>query len=137
MRRGLFTEGNLHFKIDWASLVGSKFTAFDLFYFVFEGNFPSTSPRGGLYLEGWFNRGFFALPVWVGGGGGIFQGAYTWRGLFLGFYGIWFSIKFFQLFIKEKLCRYCTSGESLQFSLQPVLHCKCILGLKWSISELE
>ena len=27
-------------------LVGSKFTIFALFYFVFEGNFPSTSPRG-------------------------------------------------------------------------------------------
>ena len=85
MRRGLFTEGNLHFKIDWASLVGSKFTAFDLFYFVFEGNFPSTSPRGGLYLEGWFNRGFFALPVWVEGGGGVYLeglihgGAYFWN----------------------------------------------------------
>ena len=37
-------EGNLHFKIDWASLIfGSKFTIFSLFYFVFEGNFPSTS----------------------------------------------------------------------------------------------
>ena len=37
------------FKINWASLiVGSKFTVFALFYFVFviEGNFPSTSPRG-------------------------------------------------------------------------------------------
>ena len=35
------------FKIDWASLiVGSKFIVFALFYFVFEGNFPSTSPRG-------------------------------------------------------------------------------------------
>ena len=51
-------EGNLRFKIDWASLiVGSKFTVFALFYFVFEGNFPSTSPRGayiwrGLYMEG-------------------------------------------------------------------------------------
>ena len=45
--RGLSTEGNLRFKIDWASLiVGSKFTVFALFYFVFEGNFPSTSPRG-------------------------------------------------------------------------------------------
>ena len=55
-------EGNLRFKIDWASLiVGSKFTVFALFYFVFEGNFPSTSPRGGLYLEGRFNGGFFAL----------------------------------------------------------------------------
>ena len=42
---GLSTEGNLRFKIDWASLtVGSKFTVFALFYFVFEGNFPSTSP---------------------------------------------------------------------------------------------
>ena len=55
-------EGNLCFKIDWASLiVGRKFTVFALFYFVFEGNFPSKSPRrgyiwraglGGLYLEG-------------------------------------------------------------------------------------
>ena len=26
-------------------MVGSKFTVFALFYFVFEGNFPSASPR--------------------------------------------------------------------------------------------
>ena len=33
-------EGNLRFKIDWASLiVRRKFTFFTLFYFVFEGNF--------------------------------------------------------------------------------------------------
>ena len=33
-------EGNLLFKIDWASLIlGRKFTVFALFYFVFEGNF--------------------------------------------------------------------------------------------------
>ena len=45
--RGLSTEGNLRFKIDWASLiVEGKFTVFALFYFVFEGNFPNTSPRG-------------------------------------------------------------------------------------------
>ena len=51
--RGLFLEGlifggaYLRREIDWASLiVGSKFTVFALFYFVFEGNFPSTSPRG-------------------------------------------------------------------------------------------
>ena len=64
IRRGLSTEGNLRFKIDWASLiVGSKSTVFALFYFVFEGNFPSTSPGvGGLYLEGRFNGGFLALP---------------------------------------------------------------------------
>ena len=64
----------MRFKIDRASLkVGSKFKVFALFYFVFEGSFPSTSP-GGLYLEGRFNGGFFALPVW---------GAYIWRGLYM------------------------------------------------------
>jgi len=54
----------LRFKIDWASLIaGSKFTVFALFYFVFEGNFPSTSPPrgGGGYLEGRFNEGFFCV----------------------------------------------------------------------------
>ena len=64
IRRGLSTEGNLRFKLDWASLkVRSKFTVFALFYFVFEGNFPSASPPGGLHLEGRFNGAFFALPV--------------------------------------------------------------------------
>ena len=49
-------EENLRFKIYWASLiVGSKLTVYASFYFVFEGNFPNTSPRGGLYLEGRFN----------------------------------------------------------------------------------
>ena len=70
----------MRFKIDWASLiVGNKCTVLALFYFVFEANFSSTSPRGALYLEGRFNGGFFALPVW---------GAYMWRGLFSEFYGI-------------------------------------------------
>ena len=67
IRRGLSTEGNLLFKIDWASLiVRRKFTVFVLFYFLFEGNFEGqahTHP-GGLYLEGPFNGGFFALRVW-------------------------------------------------------------------------
>ena len=50
--RGLSMEGNLHFKIDWASLiVGSKFTVFALFYFVFEGNFQVQAP-GGLIFGG-------------------------------------------------------------------------------------
>ena len=72
-------EGNLRLKIDWASLtVEGKFTVFALFYFVFEGTFPNTNP-GGLYMEGRFNGGVFALPVW---------GAYNWRGLFSKFYGI-------------------------------------------------
>ena len=34
IRRGLFTDGNLRFKIDWASLIiGSEFTVFAFFYF--------------------------------------------------------------------------------------------------------
>ena len=54
--RGLCTEGNLRFKIDWASLiVGSKFT-------------------GVCTLDGRFNGGFFALRV---------LGAYIWRGLYM------------------------------------------------------
>ena len=38
-------ERNLHFKIDWASLiVGRKFTVFALLHFVFEGNFQIQAP---------------------------------------------------------------------------------------------
>ena len=69
----------MRFKIDWAGLmVGGKFTVFALFYFVFEGNFPSTSPRGAYIWRGRLNGGFFALPDWW---------AYIWRGLFSEFYG--------------------------------------------------
>lgn len=52
--RGLFLEGLIYgylgVKIDWASH-RSTFTVFALFYFVFKGNFPSTSP-GGLIFGG-------------------------------------------------------------------------------------
>ena len=45
-------EGNLRFKIDWASLtVGKKFTVFALFYCVFEGNCQVQAP-GGLIFGG-------------------------------------------------------------------------------------
>ena len=45
--RGLSTEGDLCFKIDWASLtVERKFTVVVLFYFVFEGNFQVEAPWG-------------------------------------------------------------------------------------------
>ena len=72
-------------KIDWASLiVGRKFTVFALFYFVFEGNFPSTSPRGAYIWRGDLTEGFLRYEF----GGLIFGGAYKWRGLFSEFYGI-------------------------------------------------
>ena len=66
-------EGNLHFKIDWASLiVGRKFTVFALFYFVFEGNFPSTSPWGAYIWRGDLTEDFLRYEF----GGLIFGGAY-------------------------------------------------------------
>ena len=74
-------EENLRFKTNWASLiVGSKLTVFALFYFVFEGNFPSTMYKlpGGLYLKGQFNGGFFCITS-LGGlylEGLIHRGAY-------------------------------------------------------------
>ena len=77
-------EGNLRFKINWASLiVRSKFTVFALFYFVFEGSFLSASP-GGSYLEGQFNGRFLHCRF----GRLIFGGAYAWRGLFSECYGM-------------------------------------------------
>ena len=58
----------MRFKIDWASLiVGSKFTVFALFYFVFEGNFPSTSPWGAYIWRGDSTEGFCATVL-----GGLF-----------------------------------------------------------------
>ena len=78
----------MRFKIDWASLiVGSKFTVFALFYFVFEGNFPSTSPQGAYIWRGDLTEVFLRYEF----GGLIFGGAYTWRGLFLEFYGMFTS----------------------------------------------
>ena len=57
----------MRFKIKWASLiVGRKFTVLALFYFVFEGNFPSTSTRGAYIWGGRFNGGFFwGAYVWI------------------------------------------------------------------------
>ena len=59
IRRGLSKEENLRFKIEWATLLfGSKFTVLPLFYFVFEGNFPSTSRRGAYLWRSHLTEGF-------------------------------------------------------------------------------
>ena len=69
----------MRLQIDWASLiVGSKFTVFVLFYFVFEGNFPSTSRRGAYFWRGYLTEGFLRHRF----GGLIFGGAF-----FSEFYG--------------------------------------------------
>ena len=73
--RGLSTKGYLRFKIDWASLiVGSKFTVLALFYFVFEGSFPRTSPRGAYIWRGDLTEGLLRHR---------FGGAYIWRCLYM------------------------------------------------------
>ena len=65
----------MRFEIDWASLiVGSKFTVFALFYFVFEGNFPTTSPRGAYFRKGDLTESFECYEF----GRLIFGEAYTW-----------------------------------------------------------
>ena len=55
-------------------VVGRKFAIFALFYFVFEGKFQVEALPWGLYSEGRFNGGFFALRFWW---------AYIWRGLWM------------------------------------------------------
>ena len=72
-------------KIDWSSLIAEgKFTVFALFYFVFEGNFPSTSPRGAYIWRDDLTEGFLRYRFGVL----VFGGAYTWRGSLSEFYGI-------------------------------------------------
>ena len=55
-------EGNLCYKIDWASLiVERKFTVLLCFTFYLRA-FSKNKPRGGcLYLQGRFNGGFFCV----------------------------------------------------------------------------
>ena len=89
------------FKIEWASLiVGSKFIVFALLCVVFEGNFPSTSPRGAYISRGDLTEGFLRYRI----GRLIFGGAYTWRGLFSEFYGIYERSEFDA--VPNTLCFY-------------------------------
>ena len=54
----------MRLKIYWARLiVGSKFTVFALFYCVFEGNFPSTIPRGAYIWRGDLTEGFLRYRI--------------------------------------------------------------------------
>ena len=78
---GLSREGQLRFKIDWASLiVGMKFTIFALFYFVFEGNFQVQAPRGAYIGRGDLTEGFLRYEF-----GGLIHGGAYFRN-FTGYY---------------------------------------------------
>ena len=77
----------MRFKLDWASvIVGSKFNVFALLYFVFEGNFPSTSPRGAYIWRGDLTEGFLRHRF----GGPIFGGE---------FYGKLITVDYLKLFL--------------------------------------
>ena len=63
----------MRFKIDRATLiVGSKFTVFALFHFVFEGNFQVQAPGGAYIWRGDLTEGFLRYRF----GGLIHGGAY-------------------------------------------------------------
>ena len=67
-------EGNLRFKIDWASLiVGRKFTVLLCFTLHLKAISKYKSP-GGLYLEGPFNGGFLRYEF-----GGLIHGRAYFR----------------------------------------------------------
>ena len=83
--RGLFLEGPIFRgayvwrEICISKSIGLACSGKEIYHFCFvllciRGQIPSTSPPGGLYSEGRFNGGFFALRVW---------GAYIWRGLYM------------------------------------------------------
>ena len=80
--KALATDHRVGLKIGWTSLIaGSKFTVFALLCFVFEGNFPITSPRGAYICRGDLTEGFLRYRF----GGLIFGRAYTWRAYFQNF----------------------------------------------------
>ena len=68
-------EGNLHVKIDWASLIVGR-------NFAFEGNFQA--PQGVYIWRGDLTEVFLHYKF---GGAYVWRG-YTWRGLFSEFYGM-------------------------------------------------
>ena len=94
----------MRFKLDWASLiVRSEFTVFALFYFVFEGNFPSTSPWGAYIWRSYLMEGCLRYRF----GGLVFGGACTWRGLFSEFYGIFYGARETQFNLRKGLISHC------------------------------
>ena len=68
-------EGNLRFKVDWASfIVGRKCTVL-LCFTLYLRQFLSTSPRGACIWRGLLTEGFLRYEF----GGLIHGGAYFWN----------------------------------------------------------
>ena len=87
MEGPIFGRAYVRREICISKLIGLACSGKEIYHFCFvllciRGQIPSTSPPGGLYSQGQFNRGFFALRFW----GLIFGETYTRRGLFSEFY---------------------------------------------------
>ena len=83
--RGLYSEGNLRFKIDWASFIfGINLPFLLCFPLYLRAIFQVQAPGGAYIWRGDLTEGFLRYRF----GGLIFGGAYTWRVLFSEFYGI-------------------------------------------------
>ena len=77
-------EGNLRFKKIRLALQLEGNLPFLLCFTLYSRAISKYKPPGGLYSEGRFKGGFFALRFW-----GAYR--YIWRGLFSEFYGISYS----------------------------------------------
>ena len=80
----IFGGAYLRREICVSKSIGLACSGKEIYHFCFvllciRGQISSTSPPGGLYSERRFNRRFFGLRFW---------GAYTLRGLFSEFYGM-------------------------------------------------
>ena len=79
MSRPIFGGAYVRREICVSKSIGLACSGKEIYHFCFvllfiRGQIPSSSPPKGLYSEGQFNRGFFALRFW---------GAYIWRGLYM------------------------------------------------------
>ena len=77
--RPIFGGAYVRREICVSKSIGLACSGKEIYHFCFvllfiRGQIPSSSPPKGLYSEGQFNRGFFALRFW---------GAYIWRGLYM------------------------------------------------------
>ena len=101
IRWSLSTEGNLRFKIDWASFIfGTNLPFLLCFTLYLRAIFNSTIPRGAYIWRGDLTEGFLRYRF----GGLIFGGAYKWRGLFSEFYGIFMLLSVWWRFPLFEFC---------------------------------
>ena len=112
-------EGNLRFKIDWASLiVGRKFTVFILLYFVFEGNFQEQAPGGLIFWRAIQRRVFCVTSLGDLYLEGLIQGGPYFRNFTVFYFGrnsmLIFDVPFYMKANFNQNCRVFRSSYPKQ-----------------------